>query len=487
MAYGPGESRFVEEKRHFEKPIPISDIVQLDRERCILCDRCTRFAKEVAGDPLIHFIDRGNQTQVNTFPDDPFASYFSGNTVQICPVGALDGHALPVQGPTVGPRAGPSRPAQSCSVGCRIVVQSSRNRGAPLSRRRRRSGELGLAVRQGPVRVPGRQQRRPARRSARPARRRPGRGRPGARRCRAPSTALKAGLDRSGPDGVAIIGGARLTNEAAFAWAKLAKGGLGTDHVDAQLGDGLPADAVLGLPRATIDDACRAGGTVLLLGPDLEGGAAGPVPPATARRPSTTTSASSRSCRPPVRPRPRCGNGDLPTRRRGGGDQRPARRDLRARGRRRRSVRARTRAGALLADDDRPLTVFSGGPTSRSPASWSRRRRAAVRRERPGARFLSALRRANVHGALDMRPGARRAPRAGQPRRRPAVVPRPLADGPRAARARRRGHPRRRPPMARSTRLILLGADPLADLPDRELATRAPGRRRASSSPSTPS
>ena len=61
----------------------------LDRERCILCDRCTRFADEVAGDPLIHFIDRGNQTQVNTFPDEPFASYFSGNTVQICPVGAL--------------------------------------------------------------------------------------------------------------------------------------------------------------------------------------------------------------------------------------------------------------------------------------------------------------------------------------------------------------------------------------------------------------
>ena len=62
MAYGPGESRFVEEKRHYEKPIPISDLVFLDRERCILCDRCTRFAKEVAGDPLIHFLDRGSST-----------------------------------------------------------------------------------------------------------------------------------------------------------------------------------------------------------------------------------------------------------------------------------------------------------------------------------------------------------------------------------------------------------------------------------------
>ena len=57
VAFGPGESRFVEEKRHYEKPIAISDLVFLDRERCILCDRCTRFAKDVAGDPLIHFVE----------------------------------------------------------------------------------------------------------------------------------------------------------------------------------------------------------------------------------------------------------------------------------------------------------------------------------------------------------------------------------------------------------------------------------------------
>ncbi|HEX5615478.1 MAG TPA: 2Fe-2S iron-sulfur cluster-binding protein, partial [Acidimicrobiia bacterium] len=83
LAFGPGESRFVEEKRHFEKPIPLSDLVLLDRERCIQCARCTRFADEIAGDPLITFVDRGDRTQVLTFPDDPFSSYFSGNTVQI--------------------------------------------------------------------------------------------------------------------------------------------------------------------------------------------------------------------------------------------------------------------------------------------------------------------------------------------------------------------------------------------------------------------
>ena len=126
FSHGPGESRYVEEKRHFEKPIPISDLVLLDRERCILCDRCTRFADEVAGDPLIHFTERGNETQVMTFPDEPFSSYFSGNTVQICPVGAL----------TATPYRFKSRPwdlAESestctgCSVGCRITIQSSRD------------------------------------------------------------------------------------------------------------------------------------------------------------------------------------------------------------------------------------------------------------------------------------------------------------------------------------------------------------------------
>ena len=89
LAFGPGESRFIEEKRHFEKPIPLSDLVLLDRERCIQCGRCTRFADEIAGDALIDFVDRGDRMQVLNFAEQPFDSYFSGNTVQICPVGAL--------------------------------------------------------------------------------------------------------------------------------------------------------------------------------------------------------------------------------------------------------------------------------------------------------------------------------------------------------------------------------------------------------------
>jgi len=126
LSHGPGESRFVEEKRHYAKPLPISDLVYLDRERCILCDRCTRFAKEVAGDPLIHFTLRGNQTQILTFPDEPFSSYFSGNTVQICPVGALTAKPFRFKARPWDLQAVEST-CTTCAVGCRITVESSRD------------------------------------------------------------------------------------------------------------------------------------------------------------------------------------------------------------------------------------------------------------------------------------------------------------------------------------------------------------------------
>ena len=89
LTHGSGETRFIEEKRHFEKPIPIGELVLLDRERCIQCSRCTRFASEVSGDSQIAFAGRGDRIEVAPFPTEPFDSVFSGNTVQICPVGAL--------------------------------------------------------------------------------------------------------------------------------------------------------------------------------------------------------------------------------------------------------------------------------------------------------------------------------------------------------------------------------------------------------------
>ena len=89
LSHGYAESRFTDEKRTYPKPINISANVLLDRERCVLCARCTRFSEQIAGDPFIALIERGVLQQVGIYEREPFESYFSGNTIQICPVGAL--------------------------------------------------------------------------------------------------------------------------------------------------------------------------------------------------------------------------------------------------------------------------------------------------------------------------------------------------------------------------------------------------------------
>ncbi len=256
IAHGPGESRFVEEKRHFEKPIAISPLVLLDRERCIQCSRCTRFASELAGDPMIDFMGRGDQIEVNIFPGDDFTSYFSGNTVQICPVGAL----------TAAPYRFTARPwdldqvestCTSCALGCRVVVQSSWNRVT------RRLGLDSDPVNHSFLCDKGRfdfESISSSRRVSAPL------VRSGSElvevswseALRVAASGLRDALKRHGPEAIGFLGGARLANEDAYAWGKLAKAVIGTDSVDAQIADGLPADAVLGLPRATIDEMCSA-------------------------------------------------------------------------------------------------------------------------------------------------------------------------------------------------------------------------------------
>ncbi|HEX6403870.1 MAG TPA: NADH-quinone oxidoreductase subunit G [Pseudonocardiaceae bacterium] len=89
MSNGRPDSRFTDTKRTFAKPIAISTEVLLDRERCVLCARCTRFSEQIAGDAFIEMLERGPGQQVGVAADKPFQSYFSGNTIQICPVGAL--------------------------------------------------------------------------------------------------------------------------------------------------------------------------------------------------------------------------------------------------------------------------------------------------------------------------------------------------------------------------------------------------------------
>jgi NADH-quinone oxidoreductase subunit G len=121
--HGPGSSRYIEPKRTFQKALEISDLVVLDRERCVLCWRCVRFADEIAGDRFIQLVDRGSGTQILTFSDEPFDSYFSGNTIQICPVGALTAKPYRFVSRPWDLSSAPSVCAY-CSVGCPITNEA---------------------------------------------------------------------------------------------------------------------------------------------------------------------------------------------------------------------------------------------------------------------------------------------------------------------------------------------------------------------------
>ncbi|QFG69403.1 NADH-quinone oxidoreductase subunit G [Ornithinimicrobium pratense] len=131
MSDGRPTSRFTDVKRTFPKPVNISSQVLLDRERCVLCARCTRFSDEIAGDPFIALAERGALQQVAIYEEKPFESYFSGNTVQICPVGALTGAAYRFR----------SRPfdlistqsvCEHCASGC--AIRTDHRRGVVLRR-----------------------------------------------------------------------------------------------------------------------------------------------------------------------------------------------------------------------------------------------------------------------------------------------------------------------------------------------------------------
>jgi NADH-quinone oxidoreductase subunit G len=89
MGWGPGKSRFTDPKRHFEKPVELSPLVAIDRERCILCYRCVRFSQEVSEDSQLQLLERGDRTFVGTFDDRPYVDPFHGNITDLCPVGAL--------------------------------------------------------------------------------------------------------------------------------------------------------------------------------------------------------------------------------------------------------------------------------------------------------------------------------------------------------------------------------------------------------------
>ena len=426
FSHGPGESRYVESKRHYEKPIPISDLVYLDRERCILCDRCTRFADEVAGDKLIHFISRGNNTQVMTFPDEPFVSYFSGNTVQICPVGAL----------TAKPYRFKARPwdlgerestCTTCSVGCRTVIQSSRdellryqgvdsdpvNWGWLCDRGRFNFESVNSDHRLTAPMIDAATGLTETSWNA---------------ALRAAATMIDDALAAGGPESVAILGGARGTNEDAYSWAQLADA-IGTPFRDAQLGDGLPAD-ILGLERATIDDAANAS-TIILLGPDLKE----ELPVLYLRLRDAAEKRRSRIIEFAT-----FDTGMTPY----------AWTSLRYEPGSQQSVVAKALADADIAEQisSGDVVIVAGRPNLAESADAAMAALRTLLDEIPGAKVLPALRRGNVVGALSLGLAPADADHDAM------SILAAAAEG-------------------RVELLVLLGADPLNDCPDADLARRA--------------
>jgi NADH-quinone oxidoreductase subunit G len=272
LSHGSGETRFIEEKRHFVKPIELGELILLDRERCIQCSRCTRFASEVAGDAQIAFAGRAELVEVAPSPTQPFDSVFSGNTVQICPVGAL----------TAKPYRFTARPwdleqvestCTTCAVGCRVAVQSSGNRLTRL---------LGVdsdPVNHGWLCDKGRftleaidaneDSTDPLKASTRitqPMVRRNGELVVVGWGEALTTAAMLLREATASPDGVGAIGGAALTNEGAFAWERFVRGVLHSENIDSQYGDGLDGALLQSLPRATIDEAASAKVVVTLTG-----------------------------------------------------------------------------------------------------------------------------------------------------------------------------------------------------------------------------
>ena len=131
LSHGRATSRFTDVKRTFAKPINISTQVLLDRERCVLCQRCTRFSDEIAGDKFINLVERGAMQQIGIYEEQPFQSYFSGNTVQICPVGALTGAAYRFRSRPFDLVSTPGV-CEHCASGC--ALRTDHRRGVVLRR-----------------------------------------------------------------------------------------------------------------------------------------------------------------------------------------------------------------------------------------------------------------------------------------------------------------------------------------------------------------
>jgi NADH-quinone oxidoreductase chain G len=267
LRHGPGASRFDVAKRHYPKPIPISEHILLDRERCIACQRCVRFCQDVAQEPGLIMKQRGFQTEVGTDPEAPFDSVFSGNVVEMCPVGALTARSYRFVARPWELKRTPSVCAR-CAVGCNVLVdvrvdkalrQYSRTNDAIDDGWLCDRGRWDLGAVNSPDRL------------RTPLIREGGTLRPATWEAALALVARRLGeiARRDGPRAIGGIGSTHTTNEEAYLFQKLLRSVIGTNNVDHFHGR-FPSPAPGALPwvwTGSIAGLDRAG-VILLLGAD---------------------------------------------------------------------------------------------------------------------------------------------------------------------------------------------------------------------------
>ncbi|GAB2833349.1 NADH-quinone oxidoreductase subunit G [Streptomyces daliensis] len=226
MSTGSADSRFEGKKRTFEKPVPVSAQVLLDRERCVLCARCTRFSNQIAGDPMIELLERGALQQVGTGEGDPFESYFSGNTIQICPVGALTSAAYRFRSRPFDLVSSPSV-CEHCAGGC--ATRTDHRRGKVMRRLAADDPEVNEEWICDKGRFGFRYAQRPDRLATPLVRGDDGVLAPASwpEALEAAARGLAGARGRAG-----VLTGGRLTVEDSYAYAKFARVALGTNDID---------------------------------------------------------------------------------------------------------------------------------------------------------------------------------------------------------------------------------------------------------------
>ncbi len=230
LRHGPGGTRFDQNKRHYQKPIPVSEDVFLDRERCILCQRCTRFSSEISMDNGLVMISRGYKIEVGTAPGHAFDSVFSGNTVEICPVGALTSSKYRFKARPWELKRVPSV-CNNCSVGCNARVDVRVDKIMRLMSRNNDEIDDGWLCNRGRwdfdyVNT--------SERLRTPLIRRNGSLVPATwdEAFAFIATALRGIIARHGAQAIGGIGSTRTTNEEAYLFQKLLRQVIGTPNID---------------------------------------------------------------------------------------------------------------------------------------------------------------------------------------------------------------------------------------------------------------